>query len=537
MNKSESRKAIVIGIILLFFGMYAVSASDTLVTTNSQLMNREWLYVGGTGPGNYTTIQSAINDANPGDTVFVYSGTYYENVVVNKDNINLIGENNDTTVIDGLSLGDAVDIMSEGVTITGFTVQDGFFGIVLFPYYNNNTVIGNIAHSNLAGIYVWLSNNNTVIGNTAYSNVDYGIQVWLSNNNIVMGNTVSNNDCGIFIDSSSNNSVTENTVLNNDNGIFIDSSSYNHLTGNIVSNYIYGIWIDSSSYNDIIGNTVSDNSFGILLDYSSNNNIIGNTVSDNGGGIHLQVSSNDNDIIQNTITSNSAAIFLHTSYSNTIMENTVTHNHEEIYLYQSNSNNLYHNNLIDNYQDSYDDGSNAWDNGYPSGGNYWSVYIGMDNDGDGIGDTPYNISGGSNQDRYPFMEPNGWVNEPPDKPDKPSGETKGKINTDYIYTTKTIDVDGDQVCYQWDWGDGSQSTWLGPYDSGLFAAAEHSWSVKGDYSIKVKAKDIHDVESDWSDPLPVTMPCSYKIPMQWFWERLFQRFPNAFPLLRHLLGY
>ena len=57
-----------------------------------------------------------------------------------------------------------------------------------------------------------------------------------------------------------------------------------------------------------------------------------------------------------------------------------------------------------------DDGVNHWDNGYPSGGNYWSDYTGVD--GDGIGDTPYIILGGDNQDWYPFMNPNGWISFP-----------------------------------------------------------------------------------------------------------------------------
>jgi hypothetical protein len=127
-------------------------------------------------------------------------------------------------------------------------------------------------------------------------------------------------------------------------------------------------------------------------------------------------------------------------------------------------------------------------------------------------------------------------NNPPNKPERPTGETNGKINTKYIYTTSTTDPDGDQVYYLWDWGDGTQSIWLGPYDSGEEATAEHTWTTKGDYSIKVKAKDTQDAESDWSDPLAVTMPYSYN-PIQQFFEWLFQRFPNAFPILRHLLGY
>lgn len=97
-------------------------------------------------------------------------------------------------------------------------------------------------------------------------------------------------------------------------------------------------------------------------------------------------------------------------------------------------------------------------------------------------------------------------NEPPDKPNKPSGEVKGNIGQTYTYTTTTTDSDEDQVYYMWDWGDGNFSNWLGPYASGAEATAEHTWSVKGDYSIKVKAKDTSDAESDWSDPLPITMP-------------------------------
>lgn len=60
--------------------------------------------------------------------------------------------------------------------------------------------------------------------------------------------------------------------------------------------------------------------------------------------------------------------------------------------------------------------------------------------------------------------------------------------------------------YKWDWGDGNQSDWLGPFDSGAQATAEKSWSVKGQYNIKVKAKDTKGAESTWSDSLPITMP-------------------------------
>jgi len=99
-------------------------------------------------------------------------------------------------------------------------------------------------------------------------------------------------------------------------------------------------------------------------------------------------------------------------------------------------------------------------------------------------------------------------NNQPDKPDQPSGMGNGKINAEYTYQTKTTDADGDQVYYMWDWGDGSQSGWLGPSASGVTISTTHTWTVKGSYSIKVKAKDTFGAESSWSDPLPITMPTS-----------------------------
>ena len=96
-------------------------------------------------------------------------------------------------------------------------------------------------------------------------------------------------------------------------------------------------------------------------------------------------------------------------------------------------------------------------------------------------------------------------NLPPNKPNTPSGPVSGKINSAYNYTTSTIDTNGDQVFYLWDWGDGSQSDWLGPYNSGVTINTTHTWITAGNYEIKVKAKDIHDAESNWSDPLAITI--------------------------------
>ena len=88
-----------------------------------------------------------------------------------------------------------------------------------------------------------------------------------------------------------------------------------------------------------------------------------------------------------------------------------------------------------------------------------------------------------------------------------SGETSGKAGEEYTYSASTTDPDGDQVYYKWQWGDkiNETSDLIGPYNSGETADAFHIWNDKGDYNIKVKAKDVHGEESQWSDPLPITL--------------------------------
>ena len=97
-------------------------------------------------------------------------------------------------------------------------------------------------------------------------------------------------------------------------------------------------------------------------------------------------------------------------------------------------------------------------------------------------------------------------NNPPDTPDSPSGPIKGKPGEEYIYTTTTNDLNNDQVYYLFDWGDGNDSSWLGPSNSGETYETTYSWNEQGSYEIKVKAMDEHGLESDWSDPLVVSMP-------------------------------
>ncbi len=128
---------------------------------------------------------------------------------------------------------------------------------------------------------------------------------------------------------------------------------------------------------------------------------------------------------------------------------------------------------------------------------------------------------------------NGGMTNPPDTPTI-TGETNGSNHQKYSYTILTTDPDNDDVKYLIDWGDNTTET-TGLITSGDQIVVSHRWDKKGSYAIMVKAIDENFAESDWTT-LTVTMPCSYN-PMQHFFDWLLQRFPNAFPLLRQLLGY
>ena len=127
------------------------------------------------------------------------------------------------------------------------------------------------------------------------------------------------------------------------------------------------------------------------------------------------------------------------------------------------------------------------------------------------------------------------TNKPPNKPNKPSGITSGKIGTTHSYTTSTTDPNDDYVYYWFDWGDGTNSGWDGPYYSGDNVTLAHAWIGKGTYPIKVKAKDINDNESVWSDPLVISMP-KIKIynQIEEILYRIFARFPFLEKIILHL---
>jgi len=219
--------------------------------------------------------------------------------------------------------------------------------------------------------------------------------------------------------------------------------------------FVHGIYLYESSNNTISGNSITKNTNdGIVLMASSNNIILKNNIKGNEGGIHGWASSY-NRISQNLIAENrhyGIILYNYSSTYNTIDANSIAYN--EIGLWLIGDNNIvYHNNFIDNTDQCLDwRVANTWDNGYPSGGNYWDDYSGIDEfrgpdqnepGSDGIGDAPYVIDV-YNQDNYPLMNPWGWTPPPPSTPDfaisvSPTSQTvTPRQSTRYTVTITSI---------------------------------------------------------------------------------------------------
>ncbi len=302
-----------------------------------------------TVPHDYTTIQEAINQANEGDIILVRTGTYHENVIVNKT-VSLFGENTATTIIDGDEIGDCVNVMASSVTISGFTIRNG---------------------GSSSG--------------TAHASVRL-----LTSANSILENNLTGSWCGIWMERySDSNLIANNTIVKNLNGIAGEKWHNTKIIGNTIENNLLGIWIGAYSQDNVISfnNIDGQLSEGIMMMASSNNTF------------------EDNNIVDNNQGNFSAGITIGFQQG------------------FSSGNRFFHNNIANVGKQIELQGESdmiTWDDGYSSGGNYWSDYRGMDlysgpfqneTNSDRIGDTPYFIDS-KNSDRYPLIFPYGFVPSP-----------------------------------------------------------------------------------------------------------------------------
>jgi len=293
-NKKLSKACLIIIFILL---IPTINANNIYYATESSKesisicpINGNTFYVGGSGLGNFSKIQEAIENASDGDTVFVYddSSPYNENIEI-ATSIHLEGENKQTTTIDGQGNGDTILCEADNVEIHGFTIKNGYkpggnwwaAGIQLY-ICNFCIIFDNILINNFYGIRLYGAENCTITNNTINSNKNMGI--WLHSlchysvitNNIIENNVVS----GIKIEGTFNCLVDENTIKYNPwDGIRLDRSAHTIISNNEITENGYNAIVTRSSYeNTIINNNFTNNGLLISQVYLVNNIVENNIV-------------------------------------------------------------------------------------------------------------------------------------------------------------------------------------------------------------------------------------------------------------------
>jgi len=349
MSNKIWKKGLVIGIIVLFVGASIVpSIGGFTVEKEEYIVNNlrsNILYVGGNGTGNYTKIQDAIDNASNGDTVFVYnySSPYYEHVWVDKS-INLIGEDKNSTIIDGGDIDNVIRIKSVDIIITNIGLKNSKntpWGNLINISGNKNIVISNnifIGHNHTIGLFIEKSEEISIVNNS-FLKGRFAVIIENSTNCTISGNIINNTLLsGIYLGSSSYNMIFYNTITGIPNmllsgGVIITGGYNNTISHNNISLVNIGILLESSKYNDITYNKITgifdpfNMSFsqGINIGYGYNNTISHNEISRFNHGIALMYT-RYNEIIYNNLTKNSCGVWLVLSFYNNISYNNIFDN-------------------------------------------------------------------------------------------------------------------------------------------------------------------------------------------------------------------
>ncbi len=357
---------------------------------------------------NYSSIQGAIDapETLDGHTIFVETGTYYESPsIFLKDNITIIGESAASTIINGSISDQTCWYMTyKNLQVMGSITSGG----ADIAATDHNNIVGCVIHSGLfvAGSYHTVK-NNTIEGGLSLLEGDVAPGDNVIENNVFVGSGIRMNSAG------RRHVITRNTITNAPVGLNARSVGWNSWT-----------------HNNIRQNRFIQCETGMQL-YAYQQTCEYNDITENqfvecGTGVHLETVDSDcdhNDITENQFVECGTGVHLFTSSwtgqpvpsNSTISSNTFEDCGYGIFLQAGMEVSIYHNNFLNNTIHAHTNPvcNNTWDNGYPSGGNYWSNYTGVDffsgayqneTGSDGIGDTPYVVDG-DNQDDYPLMNP------------------------------------------------------------------------------------------------------------------------------------
>lgn len=223
-------------------------------------------------PDDFATIQGAINNATPGDTILVSSGLYYERVAVNKTVV-LVGENRETTIVDGSFTGSVFQITADNVSVTGFKLQN-----TGWEWGRSGVEVYNADYCEIKGNFVFLtchqirlngSRGSKILGNIVSAPRDYfpqsayGIRLENSVDCLIENNTISNNIGGIHLQNATNCTVVRNFVFQNTQGIRLYSPCVdNDVVANIVCNNTRDGMIEAMPWNQtLINNSFVHNNF------------------------------------------------------------------------------------------------------------------------------------------------------------------------------------------------------------------------------------------------------------------------------------
>ena len=328
-------------LVLPFAGINGGEVASTIDTNDI-------LYVGGSGPGNYTRVQAALDDAGDGATVYVYPGLYHESIVINKQ-LGLIGieKNGEKPVIQAEENHSAVLILADGCTLKGFIMKSQ--EILISDDNPPSCEIrsdSNIIENNtfMYGTQVFFLNQssyNVIKHNTIIGGYWRGMYSRYGTHNDISGNEARLSSGEGFYLREANSTITYNTATENCHGMSISGSSSCSISFNsIYRNTQYGLSLDDCTDVSVINNSIHDHAYGgVLVSDSSNCTISGNELYSNQAGVRLY---------------GTIGVNYEGSTHNVVARNDIYGNDVGIYWESGCKNNYFtYNNLVDNSENAY----------------------------------------------------------------------------------------------------------------------------------------------------------------------------------------